>query len=148
MYCRNCGKELNVNEKFCSECGTSTGSAENLGVQENKTSQENMVSQENLNFQGNPNYANSSKGKGIASMVLGILAIYFGLSVVSGASYYEGSGFFFAFGYVLIPLALAIVSNCLGAKERKFNKNGFNLTGLILSYITYGLSFITFFSVL
>lgn len=142
MYCRNCGKELNVNEKFCSECGTSTGSAENLGVQENKTSQEN------LNFQGNPHYANSSKGKGIASMVLGILAIYFGLSVVSSTTYYEGSGFFFAFGYVLIPLVLAIVSNCLGAKERKFNKNGFNLTGLILSYITYGLSFITFFSVL
>ena len=22
MYCRNCGQELNENEKYCNECGT------------------------------------------------------------------------------------------------------------------------------
>lgn len=130
MYCKNCGKELEENVKFCPECGISTMEHETISKQEGI------------------NYDKPSKGKGIASMVLGIIAIYFALSTLASATYYEGYGFAFGFGYVLIPMTLAIIANCLGFKERKNNKNGFNLTGLTLSYITYGLSFITFLIVL
>lgn len=126
MYCRNCGKELDDNIKFCPECGASTGDYEI------KKEQENM------------NYDRPKKGKGIASMVLGIIAVYFGFSILASATYYEDFGFAFATGYVLIPAVLSIISNCLGVSERKNNKNGFNLAGLVLSYVTYGLSFITF----
>lgn len=120
MYCRNCGKELEENIKFCPECGSNT----------------QMTTQQVADEK-------PKKGKGIASMVLGIIAAYFGFSVLASATFYEDFGLAFGLGYILIPMTLSIIANCLGVSERKRQKNGFNLAGLTLAYVTYGLSFIT-----
>lgn len=126
MFCRICGKELDEDIKFCPDCGTKTES--------------NGVKKEYVNVNGEK----PKRGKGIASMVLGIIGAYFGLSILASASTYSGSGLAFAIGYVLIPIALSVPANCLAISERQNERNGFNTSGLILSYVTYGLSFLAF----
>lgn len=116
MFCRNCGKEINKTDNFCNQCGASTGNNIEL-VNQNK------------------------KGKGIASMVLGILAIMYTLSAFSlvteikmeyllnSTSNFIGS----LIGLFIIELTLAIISISLSISERKKHKNGFNTSGLWLS---------------
>lgn len=116
MFCRNCGKEINKTDNFCNQCGTSTGNNIKL-INQNK------------------------KGKGIASMVLGILAVIYTLSAFSLASEIKieyslnsTSGFIGSLiGLFIIELTLAIISISLAISERKKHKNGFNTSGLWLS---------------
>ncbi len=86
------------------------------------------------------------KGKGIASMVLGILAVIYSLLAllvvldkeVALYSYYDISETIGTIiGTVLIQSVLAIISVSLAVSERKTNKNGFNTSGLWLSISSF-----------
>lgn len=120
MYCSNCGKEVNQNAVVCINCGAAVNN------------QKIQLSQ-------------PKKGKGIASMVLGILAVFYSLIAFASleAAEIELYGktsefqFGFAIGFVLIQLVLAIVGICLAVSERKNNKNGFNTSGLWLTIATF-----------
>ena len=88
----------------------------------------------------------NGKGKGIASMVLGILAIIYSLIAFLVVlddeaelySYYSASEMAgYIIGSVLIQSVLAIISVSLAASERKTNKNGFNTSGLWLSISSF-----------
>ena len=82
------------------------------------------------------------KGKGIASMILGILAVFYSLisflividDEVELYSYYSCTEMLgYIIGFVLIQSVLAIISVSLAVSERKTSKNGFNTSGLWLS---------------
>ena len=86
------------------------------------------------------------KGRGIASMVLGILSVLYSLIAflvvlddeVELYSYYSASEMVGdIIGFVLIQSVLAIISVSLAASERKTNKNGFNTSGLWLSISSF-----------
>ncbi len=86
------------------------------------------------------------KGRGIASMVLGILSVLYSLIAflvvlddeVELYSYYSASEMVgYIIGFVLIQSVLAIISVSLAASERKTNKNGFNTSGLWLSISSF-----------
>ncbi|MEG0457164.1 MAG: zinc ribbon domain-containing protein [Oscillospiraceae bacterium] len=49
MYCRQCGKELNNNVKFCDNCGTKTNE-QNESTQQNGQSQPNQSNINNTNY--------------------------------------------------------------------------------------------------
>lgn len=87
-----------------------------------------------------------TKGKGIASMVLGIISVFYSLmaflTVIDGEitlyGYYsiaERVGY--VIGLSLIQSVLATISICLAVSERKNNKNGFNTSGLWLSISSF-----------
>lgn len=126
MFCSNCGKEVNENAVICLNCGAA--------IKNNKS--------------GN------KKGKGIASMVLGILGVFFALCAIaaldeiSDVLYYYSNAerFGYSIGYVLIQSVFAIVGISLACSERKDNKNGFNTSGLWLAIVTFVLIAITFIS--
>lgn len=89
---------------------------------------------------------NKGKGRGIASMVLGILSVLYSLIAflvvlddeVELYSYYSASEMVgYIIGFVLIQSVLAIISVSLAASERKTNKNGFNTSGLWLSISSF-----------
>ena len=129
MYCQNCGKEINENAAVCLNCGVAV----------------NNVTQKKS--------TNSKKGKGIASMVLGIISVFYSLVAFASlgeaqeALYFASASykFGFAIGFVLIQSTLAIVGICLAISERKNNKNGFNTSGFwlaISSFICIAIQFI------
>lgn len=87
----------------------------------------------------------NGNGKGIASMVLGIVGLFFALCVftsipdlgeeldfVTSFSYQFG----YAIGFVLIQSALAIPGLCLALVERRKKKTGFNTAGFWLTLLT------------
>ena len=127
MFCKNCGKKLKGKEKFCPNCG------KNL-----------EVSLSNNKIPG--------KGISIAGMILGIIAavwtffelissknIYDSLNEISyGAGQYINSSFlyfWFAFGYTLLALIPSLVGLPLSIVGCVKNKNGNNITGIILNSI-------------
>ena len=133
MYCPNCGKKVDEKAVICVGCGVM------------------------LNNNAAPVASTKPKrGKGIASMVLGILALLYCLIAFAGFEDLEQElfgatssyQFGFAFGYVLIQSVLAIVSVCLACAERKTEKNGFNTAGLWLSLASFLLIAITFIYVI
>lgn len=130
MFCSNCGKEVNENAVICLNCGAAIKNSKN---------------------------ASGKKGKGIASMVLGIIGIFFAICALAAieeeASYYlnfysNAEKFGFAIGYILIQSIFAIVGISLACSERKDNKNGFNTSGLWLAIATFALIAITFIMVI
>lgn len=87
-----------------------------------------------------------TKGKGIASMVLGIISVFY--SLISFLTILDGEitlyGYYssaekvgYAIGVSLIQSVLATISICLATSERKNNKNGFNTSGLWLSISSF-----------
>lgn len=140
MYCSNCGKKLNDNADVCVNCGVL------VNKEESKT---------NINIVNN-NSVNKEKkksGLSIASLVVGIIAIYYSLSAYSVDIDLTGEDPAYIFGYaigiVLIQSILAIVSLILSLVDMSKNKsNGFNIAGLVLSIITFVLSGILFLLVL
>jgi len=122
-FCSNCGKELDENAVVCVKCGVAVN---NFKV---KTKQ-------------------PGKGMSIASMVLGIVSIFYGICLGMGSIGLSlvdefvtefnkiEFEFGFAIGYNFLPLALAVTGLSLGIASTKKIKNGFNTTGIILSSIT------------
>lgn len=117
-FCSNCGKELDENAAVCVNCG--------IYVNNYKT----KVKQ-------------PGKGLSIASMILGIVAIFYGLCFAFSSTilinveeffYFDKLGLAFAFNFW--PLAIAITGLSLGIASTKKIKNGFNTSGIILSSIT------------
>lgn len=134
MYCQNCGKEINEKAVVCIGCGAPVNNYYN-----------------NLKINNKP-----KKGKGIASMVLGIIAVFYCLSAFAAFEelgsylyYYSGAEQFgFAIGFILMQTILAIVGICLAISERKNNKNGFNTSGLWLSIASFAMIAIQFIYVI
>lgn len=132
MYCSNCGKEVDKNAVVCIHCGC----ALNNNTLTNK----------------------KGHGKGIASMVLGIIGVFFALAAFGNVSddalrlalAFTESGYKigYAIGTVLIQSICAIIAVCLAAAERKTEKNGYNTAGLWLSIVTFVMIFIQFIMVI
>lgn len=145
MFCYNCGKEVDDNAVICVNCGVALKKSEPLEAEEEKP----------------------KRGKGIASMVLGIISIIFVLlclaslsSVISSMEYALESNesyveYSFAYklgvciGLSIYTLPTSITGLCLACSERrKSSKNGFNTAGLWLNLITLiitGIMYITVF---
>ena len=129
MYCPNCGKQVDEKAVVCIHCGCA------------------------LNF--NQLLSKKSRGKGIASMVLGILGVVYslaGFSILTDLSFlnYEdyASRIGYAIGTVLFQSVFAIIAICLAISERKEEKNGFNTAGFWLSIVTFILVVIQFFAIM
>ncbi|MCI8545374.1 MAG: zinc ribbon domain-containing protein [Bacilli bacterium] len=130
MYCVNCGNKVDENADICLKCG----------VFLKKDNQRNST-------------ASPKIGKGIASLVLGILAIYFclaGFAAFDGLEYsllgYDGTQrIAYAVGFILIQTVFSVPGFCLAVAERMDNENGFNTAGFwlgIVSFICIGIQFI------
>lgn len=134
MYCPNCGKEVNEKAVVCVGCGVPLNNNYN-----------------NLQINDKP-----KKGKGIASMVLGIIAVLYCLCAFAAFddldyTLYPYSGseqFGFAIGFILIQTILATVGLCLAVSERKKIKNGFNTSGFWLSIVSFAMIAIQFIYVI
>ena len=134
MYCSNCGNKMDEKAVVCTKCGAAVdGKKADVAV--------------------------PGKGKSIASMVLGILGVVFGLLYLVGVqeipweyklqmSVNSSYKFGFAIGSILIPLVFAIIGICLAVSARKQAKNGQNTAGFWLSITTFVLCAITFIIVL
>lgn len=129
-FCTNCGKELDENAVVCVKCGVAVN---NLKVKAKQPGKE----------------------MSIASMVLGIVSIFYGICLGMGSigltlvdefvTEFNKLEFEFGFaiGYNFLPLALAITGLSLGVASTKKIKNGFNITGIILGSITILISIIS-----
>lgn len=128
MYCSNCGNKVDEKAVVCIHCGCAISS--------------------NIKFKKN------NLGKGIASMVLGIVGMIFALAafenITDPSLIYESSSYItgYAFGTVLIQTTLAIISICLASSERKLEKNGFNTAGFWLSISIFAIAAIQFISII
>jgi len=127
MYCSNCGKKIDEKAIICIHCGCSI----------------------------EKNIPKKSIGKGIASMVLGIIGLFFALCAFANLSdLYEiateslSYQIGYAIGTVLVQGILAIIAICLSVSERKNAKNGFNTAGFWLSIATFVIMAIQFISVI
>ena len=125
MYCSNCGEKITKTASFCPKCGNKVNGVAEVPV--------------------TPAVEKPKRGKGIASMILGILAVIYSISALGVCSeldnYLEGESVAFqngfAFGVVLVQLVLAIVGISLACVERRDNKNGFNTAGLALTLVAF-----------
>ena len=130
MYCVNCGNKVDENADICRKWGVF------LKKENQKTAT-----------------VSPKIGKGIASLVLGIIAVFFCLSAFAAfedLEYtlidYEGTRRIgFAAGFILIQTTLSVLGFCLAVAERMNNKNGFNTAGFwlgIVSFICIAIQFI------
>ncbi len=119
-FCSNCGKELDESAIVCVKCGTATDK-----LQQKKSKQ-------------------PGKGLSIASMVLGIIAIFYGFFMTVGTIAICGTGEFYYFpelmaatmSLIFFPSILSVIGLSLGIASTSKVKNGFNISGIILNSIT------------
>ena len=124
-FCTNCGNELNENAAFCIKCGIATN---NYTINKTKVKQ-------------------PGKGLGITSMVLGIIATWYSLCSVffaiilfmTGEYFLMYEKFIFGTLFLITPITLLIIGLALGFASRHKIKNGINITGLILNFVSLGL---------
>lgn len=131
MYCKNCGKVLNQEEKFCANCGAKVENETSFVVEnniiENNVNQNPEVKQ---NFESQPqtnginlvdvNNTKKSNWKKTTSLVIGIISLVL----------------VFIFQIFTIPLSIVgLVFGIISVKENKKNK-----VGLILNIISLGLA--------
>ena len=139
MYCSNCGEKVYENAVVCVHCGCAINRP--------------LHNQRNINNTNNTN--GKSCGKGIASMVLGIIGILFSfiyfinlIGIIDGI-FYGGQPIGYKLGVgigsILLPLIFFSISLPLTLVERQNNKNGFNTAGLILDCIIGAFMAIMFF---
>ncbi len=129
MYCSNCGNKIDEKAVICIHCGCAVPKA---------------------------NTKTSTHGKGIASMVLGIIGMFWALAAFSNLAdldyliYEESSSYItgYAIGTILIQSVFAIIAICLACSERKNAKNGFNTAGLWLSIAIFAIAAIQFISII
>lgn len=123
-FCSNCGKPVDEKAVICVNCGVP------------------LTDITNLNQTGQQKYG---KGKGIASLILGIVGFLYALLAFAAVSELEyeliatttGYRFGYAIGFILIQSIFAIISLCLALVERKNEKNGFNTAGFVLSILIF-----------
>ena len=126
-FCTNCGNELNENAVFCVKCGVSTN---NVVMPVIKPTQ-------------------PGKGTGIASMILGIIAcfesicsLFIFVCLLATGEYFLGiEKLAFGFIFLIFPITLLIIGGSLSLASRNKIKNGINLTGLILNFVSLVLCF-------
>ena len=131
-FCSDCGKDINEGSSFCQACGSSTN-----GTVKRK------------------------QGKGIASLILGILGLLYALLVVLGTTSTDldlsemlleytttGEVIAFGIGFILVQSILAITGLLLALSERKAFKSGINATGFYTSLLAIIVCVITFIMVL
>ncbi len=114
MFCRNCGKKLESDAKFCDECGTKVINEEVKKKTKKESSEKETT---NISVSEVP----ISRSKGTASLVLGILSLFIGI--------------------IFIPIP--IVGLILGIIQKKKDGvaiagiiiNAFSLVGIILLWI-------------
>ena len=136
MYCSNCGSKIEKDYSFCGHCGNSVN---------------------NTPVYNQPTYYYEPKvpgyGISIAGMVLGIVGLSFAmidLLGVASSSYalelavYKRFILAYAFGVVIIPLSLSATGLPLSICGFLKNKNGKNISGIILNSITLLIQFILF----
>ena len=121
-FCSNCGSEITENAIICVKCGVPTDKF-------------NYVKPKR-----------PGRGLSIASMVLGIISIFYGSAFAIGpiimfttGDFYIGNyieKLIFAIIYHFWPLAISITGLSLGIASRFKIKNGMNMTGIILNSIT------------
>jgi Predicted membrane protein len=130
-FCSNCGKKVDELAVICVNCGVPIA---NISA--------------TLDTQ-----VKEKKGKGIASMILGIVSVVYAIMAFSAMGEFEvmiaaeGYSVAVAVGAVLIQMSTGIVGLCLGVSERKKKKNGFNGSGFWLSIIGIAISTIQFIMV-
>ena len=133
-FCSNCGSELKENADVCLNCGRMIKKDNNLNQLYNNYTQVDYYKPKSI-----------GKGFSIAGMVLGIVAILWAFKsllsieeVEDSISYYyyfsEIIGFIV--GYTIFSLAPSIVGLCLSINGYRKQKNGLNITGIILNIIT------------
>ena len=126
MYCKNCGSEINENADFCINCGV-------------------FVKKQPVKFK-KKNTENN--GKSIASMILGVCVIFFALCSFDIEVDILGLTSFRKIGLIMnqisLQVVLATLSLIFGLMEIKIKRNGYNISGIILSLITFCLSAILF----
>lgn len=113
MYCNKCGSNLSEQDKFCNNCGNRVEQMPENIVQFNNTTSNNL-NNDNVNTTNNNQVSNNDKF-GLASLIIGIVAIIF---VLLGKS----------FGFLLgiVGLILGIISK---------NKDKKKKTGIILNIV-------------
>lgn len=138
MYCRNCGEKAQEDALFCAKCGYALKSGE---VMERSTNIATVKKE--------------GSGTAIASMVLGILGVIFGiisLLIALAYSTYESYTYMDLYGslsreyqsaktlaaimIVFLPAVLSIIGFSLAIASRGKLKNGANTAGLVLNIIT------------
>lgn len=121
MYCKKCGKVLNQEQKFCTNCGTKIENEINSSVENNVYQQTNSFQQQDVNEQYVvSNNTKESKWKNTTSLVIGIISLIL----------------VFIFQILTIPLSIVgLVFGIISVKENKRNK-----VGLILNIISLGLA--------
>ncbi len=142
MFCSNCGSKLNEKDSFCQNCGSSVEKKD----------------KDIKNSKDNPVYVYTKKvypgnGLSIAGMVLGIIAAFFAFVCIitltsddfkADMILYAGQVSAYAFGYILIPLVLAVVGLPLSICGKRKHSNGKNITGIILCSMSIITSIIIF----
>ncbi len=124
MYCKYCGAKLKEDADVCVKCGKL--------IKENK-----VASKEKVKIPG--------RGLSIAGMIIGIFSILVAIGEFSDFDMIEeelsfGYYYFEVFAsiveYVFFDFALPIVGLVLSVIGFMKNKNGFNITGIILNTIS------------
>jgi DNA-directed RNA polymerase subunit RPC12/RpoP len=121
MYCYNCGKKIDEKAVVCVHCGVYT-----INVLVKK----------------------KTKGKSVASFVLGIIGIFYSFFMFINflVVLFEGtSNFIINLICTCFIYGITIPGLCLSLAARKKEKNGLNTTGFILNLISIILSTIWLF---
>lgn len=121
-FCSNCGKEIDEKAVICVGCGAATNNV----VQTTATQKQ------------------TGKGTGIASMVLGIVGTWnsvgslfiFICFVIAGEYLLPEEKLALGLIFLMIPIILLTIGLILGFSSRSKIKNGINLTGLLLNFIS------------
>ncbi len=119
--CKNCGAQINDNEKFCSSCGQKIEEA-SFGTSEQSNEQSNTDAGA-MNYNQNIYYQPQNQptsGMAVASLVLGIV------------------GIFISWFTLLVPSILGIIFGAVAIKqcsEKNLNGRGMAIGGLVCSLI-------------
>lgn len=123
-YCQNCGKEINENAVVCIHCGSAI------------TPLKKKV---------------EGKGLGIASMIIGIVAVYnafmytlLGLALISEEELFFQDRILFNMIFNFWPVAMGVTGLALGIAGMSKNKLGFTFAGIILNSIALFLCILSF----
>ena len=153
-FCPNCGQQIEEGTSFCRNCGCNLSAA----PAQTPINQVNYVQQPNYAAQ---KPAQRGKGLAVASLVLGIISLFYSLISLGALSgiedslieAYETSGLesamvakiSFGIGFVLVVTITGILSLIFGINRKKY---GLGKAGIILSSIALVIAVISFIYIL